>query len=160
MLTQYEGEHLGPEATIRYVQDPVELDRMRLRVKDGLLVDADFKPLDPQVDTHPKRDGFAIFVMDMSQRIYVSFDHEQDRFHHSSILAGAAVSAAGDMTILGGKLLGISNSSGHYRPDAECIDRVLKRLSQMGVDVKQVRMSRIGQDGQRRYVPSRTPGRD
>ena len=159
MLPQYEGEHLGADATIRYVDTPLERERMRLRVVDGRLVDADGEPLDPKVDTHPHRDGFAIFVMDQRRNIYVSFDHQQGRFHHSSLLAGAPVTAAGDMTILDGRLLAISNSSGHYRPGPECIDVVLAQLRTLGVAIDGIRISRIGADGQKRpYEPKARKG--
>ena len=146
---QYVGEASKPGATVRYIRDPIERASMRLRVKNGLLVDAHNIPLDPQVDRHPKRDGFAVFVMDRKGDIYISFDHQQGRFHHSSILAGAAVRAAGDMTIIQGRLLALSNSSGHYKPDAACLDVTLARLSALGVDVSQVKVTRIRPDGTR-----------
>jgi hypothetical protein len=99
--------------------------------------------LDPSIEEKPNRDGFAIFVMDASGTIYVSFDHQQGSFHHSSLLAGAPVAAAGDMTILSGRLLAISNASGHYRPPPSSLVAVLARLKALGVDISGVKVTRI-----------------
>ena len=143
ILPSYQGEELGRTATVRYVTDPAERARMKLYVRDGLLTDLAGQRLDPLTDVHPSRDGLAIFVMDRQRDIYVSFDHQQNRFHHSSILAGKPVLAAGDMTILDGKLLEISNSSGHYRPPARSLKVVIDRLTELGVDMTSVKVMAI-----------------
>ncbi len=149
MLEQYKGEehggghygtvitYLTPEARARHV----------LHVKDGKLVDANGKSLDPQLggEGHEKRSGFAIYVMGGDGTVYVSFDHDQGKFHHSSLMAGGPVAGAGDMTVIDGDLLEISNSSGHYRPPAESLARVTERLTEMGIDMSGVKVTRVGE---------------
>ena len=54
-------------------------------------------------------------------------------YHHSSMMAGAPVSAAGQMKIQDGRLLSLNNESGHYCPPASCLRTVLSRLREMGV---------------------------
>ena len=143
MQEKYVGEHLRVEKPIRYLSTTEEREKHKLHVRDGLLVGATGTPLDPDLKNNPMRDGFAIFVMDAKGDIYLSFDHKRDVFHHSSLLAGASVAAAGDMTIIDGKLLAISNSSGHYRPPPDSLDRVLQRLSAMGIPVDKVKVTRV-----------------
>ena len=53
--------------------------------------------------------------------------------HHSSLFAGAAVAAAGEMTVKNGALLSISNWSGHYAPRPSCLRVLLDKLEEMGV---------------------------
>ncbi|MBV72037.1 MAG: hypothetical protein CMH52_11980 [Myxococcales bacterium] len=140
ILPRYQGEEVGSLATVRYVTDPNERAAMKLYVRDGLLTDQNGDSLDPATDKFPDRDGLAIFVMDRQQQIYVSFDHVQNKFHHSSILAGQPVLAAGDMTIVQGKLLELTNSSGHYRPGPKTLELVMMRLKEMGVDMSEVKV--------------------
>lgn len=143
MKPQYVGENIRVPKSVHYLQAGPARQATRLRVKDGLLVDQSDEPLDPSVEDRPNRDGFAIFVMDATGVIYVSFDHQQGRFHHSSLLAGAPVAAAGDMTILNGRLLAISNASGHYRPPPSSLLAVLGNLEALGIDTSKVKVTRI-----------------
>ena len=143
MQQKYVGEHLRVEKPIRYLSTAGEREKHKLYVQDGLLVGATGTPLDPDLKNKPARDGFAIFVMDAKGDIFLSFDHKRDLFHHSSLLAGAPVAAAGDMTIINGKLLAISNSSGHYRPPPASLDRVLQRLAAMGVPLAKVKVTPV-----------------
>jgi hypothetical protein len=147
MIVKYKGEQAGGGAythEVRYL-NPAEAAQIKLRVVDGLLCDLKGAPLDAEVDKHPDRNGFAIYVMDGQGNIYYSFDHQQGSFHHSSLLAGADVAAAGDMTILSGRLVEISNSSGHYRPPPRSMPQVVSRLKELGVDFEGVEISVWGQ---------------
>lgn len=60
-------------------------------------------------------------------------DSERRYFHHSSIVAGGPVAAAGGMSVCDGRLLTISNDSGHYMPPPSTLRTVLARLTEMGV---------------------------
>lgn len=150
MLDQYKGEETGGGhyGTVITYLTPEARDRHVLRVDDGKLVDANGEVLDPQLggDGHDKRSGFAIFVMAGDGTIYVSFDHDQGKFHHSSLVAGAPVAGAGDMTVIDGDLLEISNSSGHYRPPSKSLAHVVARLTEMGVDMSGVKVTRVGEE--------------
>ena len=51
--------------------------------------------------------------------------------------------AAGEMWLHHGKLLSLSNRSGHYAPPLSCLHAVLERLGQLGVaDLHDVRIQR------------------
>ena len=147
MIAKYKGEQAGGGVythKIRYLT-LAERAATKLRVVDGLLCDVAGVPLDAEVDEHPDRNGFAIYVMDGAGNIYYSFDHQQGSFHHSSLMAGEDVAAAGDMTILRGRLVEISNSSGHYRPPPRSMPQVVGRLKELGVDFEGVEISVWGQ---------------
>src|SRR5206468_5809204 len=72
--------------------------------------------------------GRAIFVMDGHGNLYVSLDQQVGYLHHSSLLAGSDVVGAGEVEVRGGKLVAMTDASGHYRPLAEMNDRVLREL--------------------------------
>ena len=86
----------------------------------------------------------AIFVLDAAGDLLLTTDFETGRFHHSSFVAGAPVAAAGEMTIQNGKLLSLSNRSGHYTPQRSSLGLVLERLRQLGsVDLKEVEIEQV-----------------
>ncbi|MHC4836986.1 MAG: hypothetical protein ACYTF3_02200 [Planctomycetota bacterium] len=146
MLEKYIGEHVPPGykgEVVRYL-DAGERAKLRVSVKDGRLVYPDGTVLDPQLDAHPERGGFGTYVMAPDGAIYVTFDFEQGAFHHSSLLAGAPVAAAGEMTIIDGEIIDVSNSSGHYKPPPRCIDQVLTELDRLGYDTTNVERKEWG----------------
>lgn len=53
--------------------------------------------------------------------------------HHSSLVCGAPVAAAGLLTLCRGRLLRLSNESGHYAPPASSLRAVLHQLARLGV---------------------------
>ena len=163
MLKQYAGESEQVEDMSRYGDDadqakgesyeadeheePVyywndeERSAHIIRVKSGLIVDRAGSPLDPQLDLpeHKSRGGEAIFVMDVMGNIYYSFDPKYGHIHHSSLAAGRPVAAAGELVIINGELISISNESGHYRPPASTIDLALGRFKELGVKIDKVK---------------------
>ncbi len=149
MLEKYKGEEAGGGhygTVIRYL-DQAERAEHVLVVKEGLLYDSRGRRLDPQVDEsgNEERSGFAIYVMTGDGTVYVSFDHKQGSFHHSSLVGGAPTACAGDMTVVEGELLELSNSSGHYRPPAKCLDAVSTVLTEKGLDMSKVTITRVGE---------------
>jgi len=60
-------------------------------------------------------------------------DVDIDQVRHSSLVGGRAVAAAGMMTVHEGRLLSISNESGHYAPPPSCLRSVLAELALLGV---------------------------
>jgi RHS repeat-associated protein len=105
--------------------------------KDGLLYDAQGNLLDTgSLSSLHSRGGagVGIFVMDEYGNIYVG-SHEYGEFHHSSFLAGGDVAAAGEIVADNGHVIGITDKSGHYKPDPEYSNQMLKELQDRGVDV-------------------------
>lgn len=72
--------------------------------------------------------GKAIFVMDADGNLYVA-KHKAGRIHHSTLYAGKEVLGAGEVIVKNGKLIQITNKSGHYRPGIESMLEVLEKLS-------------------------------
>ena len=122
-------------------------------IKDGKLCSAQGDRLDPQLSLpeHSDRTGTAIYVLDTWGTLYVTFDHRFGEIHHSSLVAGAPVLAAGEMVIMDGLLLSISNASGHYKPPPQAIDVVLEHLDRFGADLSQVERFEIYPDGRRAH---------
>lgn len=81
--------------------------------------------------------GHAIWVCAPDRRFY-SASHEVGTFHHSSFLAGGPVMGAGEWSINQGRLVMISNKTGHYRAGAQELFHVMLRLSVNGVDLNSV----------------------
>ena len=74
-------------------------------------------------------------MIDAQGQLWITFDQKYGRVHHSTLLAGAPVIAAGEMLIDTGELISISNESGHYRPPPSSLDVADRILALMGVDV-------------------------
>lgn len=77
----------------------------------------------------------GIFVMDPQGRFYFSLSSQEAVFHHSSFLAGGAISAAGHLEFDRGKLVHVNNASGHYKPPAITNYFVLMELIKRGVSL-------------------------
>ena len=106
-----------------------------------VLCDTQGVPLDPHLELakHARRNGKAIFVIDPEGKLWVTFDQRYGRVHHSSLVAGGPVLAAGELLLEAGHLLSISNESGHYHPPPESIDVALVILNLMGIDTSQAK---------------------
>ncbi|MCB9535730.1 MAG: hypothetical protein H6704_05630 [Myxococcales bacterium] len=144
---QYVGEERGEGETgdtVAYWDDAKRAAHV-LRVRDGKLVDLEGRPLDPDIEAHPERGGFAMYAMTGDGTIYYSFDHRPGHVHHSTLTAGAPVACAGDMTVINGELVDVNNSSGHYRPPPRALDQMVLRLRELGVDMTDVEVKYWGQ---------------
>jgi len=109
-------------------------------VKDKLLCGPEGALLAPD---QPKS---FIFVVDATGTILAACNSDGEHAHvrHSSLVAGAAVAAAGEMTVHHGKLLSLSNWSGHYAPPPSSLGVVFDCLANMGMhDLKDVAVEMI-----------------
>jgi hypothetical protein len=77
--------------------------------------------------------GQAIFVMDGSGNLYATLDQRVGHTHHSSLLGGEPVAGAGEIEVEDGRLVSMTNQSGHYRPTMAMNDRVLRSLREQGL---------------------------
>ena len=55
------------------------------------------------------------------------------QLRHSSLVAGAAVMAAGQIVVHDGRVVELSNESGHYTPSPSSLQVVMRRLGEQGV---------------------------
>lgn len=82
--------------------------------------------LRPQVLYHPQ---FWAFVISPAGRLYVH-PHQADLFHHSSMLAGGRVLGAGMIGVSRGRIVYLSNKSGHYMPTPKDFFKAVNQLKQ------------------------------
>jgi hypothetical protein len=132
------NRHFAPR-TVHYMSEAERAD-YRLTVRDGKLYDAEGNLFHTASGStvHFGGGGRAMFVMDEQGNVYASTVQEVGRLHHSSFLAGAPVSGAGEIEVVDGVLTRISSRSGHYRPPPELQDQVLGVLGTRGVDITNV----------------------
>lgn len=121
--------------TVRYMS-PEEREAFRLFVdKDGNLRKASDGNL---FDTSAAKtlwsgDGRAIFVMDGNGNLYATTTQKYGQIHHSSLLAGDPVAGAGEIEVHNGRLVAMTDRSGHYQPTPEMNDRALQNLQSQGI---------------------------
>lgn len=112
--------YLSPEQRANY----------ELRPKDGLLFRKDgIIPIDTK---HSYGNHSLLYVICEDKKIY-SGRGAKYILHHSSFLAGGDVLAAGKLMTSGGKVVFISNNSGHYRPSAQYLLQAIKHFHDLGV---------------------------
>jgi len=90
--------------------------------------------------------GWGIYVMAADGTLYAG-SHKVGLFHHSSFLAGSQTAAAGEIQARSGKLTGITNKSGHYRPGPQQMAQVLEELRSRGTSLAGVRMTLLSDVG-------------
>jgi RHS repeat-associated protein len=107
-------------------------------VEDGLLVYKDGVNKGQLVDTghmsslHSSNPS-AIFVMSPQGSIYLGSHGRPGSFHHSSFLSGGDVASAGEMIVKDGKIIEVSNKSGHYKPAQTLNDQLFDELGDKGM---------------------------
>jgi hypothetical protein len=77
--------------------------------------------------THERGDGWAIFAISPDGKIY-SASHAVGIFHHSSFLSGGKVKAAGEWLVRDGKVIAITDKTGHYKVGAAHLAAFVKQL--------------------------------
>jgi hypothetical protein len=118
-----EGRQLDP---IRYL-NAAQRDDRRMVIDKGRLVFEDQSRSTPQ-------NGKLLFVVDAKGQI-VADRGETGVLHHSSLADGKPVLFAGEMAFdAKGKLIAISNSSGHYRPSEADFANFVGNLKRAGFD--------------------------
>jgi hypothetical protein len=148
------------------IRDPRELEKYRLIIKSGVVTQWDDTRLrDEPVDTGSQHIGVpagqgndspqacqyeAGYVLSLWDELYMAkHDMNFDRFHSqymglshvgtSANRGGASlVACAGKMTIDNGRVTHVSNDSGHYRPGAHTLLRVIWKLAMGGVNLTPV----------------------
>lgn len=106
----------------------------RIAFRNGLMYLQD-KPFDTRkMVTHFSGPGCAIYVMSQEGHFHVG-SHAVGHRHHSSLLAGQNVAGAGEMKVDQGRLVHLSNKSGHYHPDLLHFFQTLGELQAQNVSM-------------------------
>ena len=136
-----------------YDSDLARQAMTRIHFQNGrLFVDSAFrKPLDTKnMVTHFSGPGRAIYVMSATGNLHVG-SHSVGHRHHSSLLAGANVACGGELEVNRGRLVWLSNKSGHYRPDVPHLLQILHQLQKKQVSMT-FRLTVFSASGRREYT--------
>ncbi|KAF0688939.1 Aste57867_19543 [Aphanomyces stellatus] len=120
--------------TVQYF-DKTERQKFALAIRDGRLVT---RWNDVPVDTGDEpwifvlRDG----VLYASEKV----THAAPRIHHTSLVGGECVQAAGMMVVSNGVLKTVYPHSGHYRPSEMEVLALLRFLAASGIDLARVQV--------------------
>lgn len=120
-----------------YLDSPErQLQKLSVSEDDGLLYQDGmlFDTSDATTGGVSQEEGRAIFVMAPDGTLYASKWNQVGHFHHSSLLAGSDVAAAGELGAVNGTLVLVTSCSGHYRPPDEITMQALDSLENMGYD--------------------------
>lgn len=124
---------------VRYLSEE-ERKQFKMDIVDGKLMKGGklLPHLEPGAD--PNTEIEYLYTMDQQGTIYIEKASPMltCKFHHSSFVAGAPVTGAGQIKIRQGKATFIDNCSGHYRPSDDIMDQVLSVLKQQNIEVERV----------------------
>lgn len=126
---------------VKYLNNDQERAPYKLNFKDGQVFRNNvlFNTTSEKMKHIGQED--AIFVIDANGQFYAG-SHTIGKFHHSSFLGGAAIMGAGEIqTNKEGRIIGLSNKSGHYQPSKEQIFNTLKVLEKAGIDLSTVKFT-------------------
>ena len=136
------GAHLASlkNQRVKYCT-PTERDDYIITIKNGAVKDADNSLYHTgDKETAFSGPGWAIYVIDFDQNLY-SESHIVNEFHHSSFLAGAPVLGAGEIAVDRGRIIAITNKTGHYQAGTKELALTLEILQANGVDLKTLKVN-------------------
>jgi hypothetical protein len=150
MLAAYAGEDVpGNEVwgiAVQYLSDS-QRAAFRLHIANGLIYDAHDNLLDTADASSLHTDqARAIFVMDDGGNFFASKWHSEGEFHHSSLISGQPAAAVGEIEVQNGRLIALSDRSGHYRPQRAFTGQAIDELRKNGVDFVNVQLDIISDD--------------
>ncbi|WP_342358420.1 hypothetical protein [Terrarubrum flagellatum] len=129
-----DGAVLWPDAQpmVRYDNELQQVLTL-VRIQAGLLTTIERRPLDTaKMVTAFSGPGFAIYVVSAEGNLHVS-SHSAGLRHHSSLLAGAPVACAGEIKVDNGRIMMLTNKSGHYVPAPFYLAQVIRHFAQQGI---------------------------
>ncbi|WP_452598021.1 hypothetical protein [Pontimicrobium sp. MEBiC01747] len=109
-------------------------------IKEGRLFDYNGKLFDSLNIENRFNNGKAIFVMDEFGRVFASTNNKPLYFHHSSFLSGKDVTMAGEIEVISGTIISISNNSGHYRPKEDLLRQFVDFLEKSKVKTENIEL--------------------
>lgn len=137
LLPDLEPQRSGVE---RWSANRIERHRVVVD-KEGRLRTIDGGVLDTRMASASWRPNaeLALFIMDPHGNFYVSLRRVVSRIHHSTLSGGGPVAAAGELRVREGRLLTLTDHSGHYPPTRFGNQIVMSELQQRGVNTADVR---------------------
>lgn len=121
--------------------NPTERDGYLVSIKGGIISDASGHPYHTGMkETAFSGQGWAIYVIDFDGEFY-SESHKVNEFHHSSFLSGAPVQGAGELAVDRGRLVALTNKTGHYKAGPNELKKTLQLLQRGGVNLATVKVN-------------------
>ena len=105
--------------------DQLELDKCKIKIKNGIIVDANCIPL-----TYDDESEY-IFIISISNELFVT--KSSQFIHHTSLSNGRPVLASGSIKIKNGEIIYLDMESGHYQPTMPYAFQTIKILKDMNV---------------------------
>ncbi|MGW4098411.1 hypothetical protein [Mycobacterium sp. NPDC004974] len=136
LLPDLEPQQSGVE---RWPAERIERHRVVID-KEGRFRTIDGGVLDTRMASASWRPNaeLALFIMDPHGNFYVSLRRVVSRIHHSTLSGGGPVAAAGELRVREGRLLVLTDHSGHYPPTRIGNQIVMSELQQRGVSTADV----------------------
>lgn len=131
MNSYYEPEQTGAifGTKVVYFTD-AERENLKISIKNGKILNKKNIPMNVKK---------AIYVMGADGQIYIHPKPVNGFIHHSSILAGKPVAAAGEISIKDGVITLIDRVSGHYKPTPKYLNQIFNELKNQGADLTRVK---------------------
>jgi hypothetical protein len=136
------GRKKDAKYNIKLFKSAEERIPFRIGIKNGKFIEIDAKIAETLCDTthqiSHKKKSYASFVININGELSI-FDHDdmKNLIAHSSINDQKTVFSAGEIKIVSGRLIALSDQSGHYRPDIQNFYETLKYFKHQGVDISQ-----------------------
>ena len=119
----------------------VERQKYKAEFREGLVYDSKRNLLGKRILGNKPIE--YLYVMDEFGNFYIGDDKKV--IHHSSFLEGGPVASAGHIVIQKGKVLSISNESGHYKPPEAIFQQAVTELKAKGISGFESKVWRIDQ---------------
>ena len=116
---------------VRYLEDASKRSQFVMQVRDGRIYQQG-RLFSNSFDRHGLNIQKSIFVLSQDNQVYFAQKYKPNIFHHSSLVSGESVKFAGEVVILDGEIIAISNRSGHYLPDESGYEVFKRELKNMG----------------------------
>ncbi|MFI0434735.1 MAG: hypothetical protein ACH350_03270 [Parachlamydiaceae bacterium] len=123
---------------VTYLSNPAERSDFKIEFRSGEMLRKGVPFHTEEEKSLASGTGWAIFVID-PKGVFYAGTQMLHHFHHTSFLGGAAIMGGGEIkTDQNGKIVALSNKSGHYQPSRTQSLNTLKMLHQHGVDLSKV----------------------
>ncbi len=119
----------GPQG-VQYL-NAVQRAQYAMEVAGGVALDVNNQPFDTAGYHSQSGTGWGIYTVGFQRNFFVG-EHSINNFHHSSFFAGAPVLAAGEIMINNGRIVGLTNNTGHYKAGANELAEALSLLDLIG----------------------------
>lgn len=113
---------------VEYNSEAEGIKKYKVTFKNGIIYDNQNQIFDTStLKGKATYTQFAAFVFTKKGELLIA-EHKHEKFQHSSFIGGDNVMCAGMIKVIKGKIVDISNVSGHYRPHALALANALKTI--------------------------------